>query len=104
MPRFQAKSQEKVGSGRTRIPDFPVHWFSCPWCREDCTIVRTQTRGVTLGCRGCGLHFTMTWHRLAQTMPRSARERWGDDDEYVEEMVALFDNMAPQEIRGRKRS
>src|SRR5215207_4406929 len=100
---------QKVGPGRKRLPDFPLVAFTCPVCNHKwgwtpcCSVVRTQVRSVTLECNRCGLHFTMTWHQLAKTARKLAS---GDHHPMIEHYITeddaeLFEELAPEETRGR---
>lgn len=88
---------EKVGPGRRRLADLPAYVFACPLCRSkfdrvlmggDCSIVRTTPRSVTVKCFRCRLHFSMTWHRLAQAA-RKAYEHQLNEEEIREVSVGV---------------
>jgi hypothetical protein len=85
--------------------------FACPivGCpghhNPNTSTVRTARRGVTLRCGHCGLHWTMTWHRLAQATRRLDHQQgsdWIDWDRWA----TGFEDLAARapETRGRPRT
>lgn len=101
----------RPGTGRRRLPQLPRRFFwTCPLrCDttldgDQCAIVRTQVRGITMRCTTCGVQFSVTWHQLARAHRRREAlmghaHRPGDLGERLEALAALVD-----ERRGRRRA